>query len=99
MRTKQSYQINFLSLLNKVTRLGNERNKKDQYYARAHTRTRIHTHTHTHTHTGLVNLDSMKMTELNHSWHKQMAYSVHSYKECNLCSIVGKCCPGIEYRL
>ena len=97
MRTKQSYQINFLSLLNKVTRLGNERNKKDQYYARAHTHARARTHTHTHT--GLVYLDSMKMTELNHSWHKQMAYSVHSCKERNLCSIVGKCCPGIEHRL
>ena len=47
MRTKQSYQINFLSLLNKVTRLGNERNKKDQYYAHAHTHARARTHTHT----------------------------------------------------
>ena len=29
MRTNQSYQINFLSLLKKVSRLGNERNMKD----------------------------------------------------------------------
>lgn len=93
MRTKQSYQINFLSLLNKVTRLGNERNMKDQHYVCVCARTRAHTHKHT----GLVSLDSMKMTQLNHSWQKQMTYLVHNYKECNLCSIVGTCCPGIEH--
>lgn len=46
MRTKQSYQINFLSLLKKVSRLGNERNMKDQHYVH------VHACTHTHAHTG-----------------------------------------------
>lgn len=42
---------------------------------------RVRVHARTHTNIGLVYLDSMKMTQLNYSWQKQMTYLVHNYKE------------------